>query len=170
MTAAPFRQFSPDPLFHVSTSTGTARRQDLDAAEGERRRDAALDLLRERRAVWVRRAQRALLTAVLERGTATADDVAAAVDLPPDLDGRLLGAAPGALAHAGLLELCGYVRSTRPTRHASVIAVWGLADAAAALAWLRDNPDLPDLDEGEQRQLTLFECETPTAGTAGARF
>lgn len=162
MTAAPFCRFTPDPLFQVSTSTGTARRQADGTAEGERRRDAALDLLRERRAVYVRRAQRALLTAALDRGTGTADDVAAAMDLPPDLDGRLLGAAPGALAHAGLICLAGYVRSTRPERHASVIAVWTLADRAAAVAWLRDNPDLPDLDgdAADVRQLTLFESES----------
>ena len=157
MSAAPFRQFA--------TATGAGRQDD---SEGERRRDAALDLLRERRAVWVRRAQRALLNAAVERGTATADDVAAAVDLPPDLDGRLLGAAPGALAHAGLLDLCGYVRSTRPERHASILAVWGLADAAAALAWLRDNPDLPDADEGELRQLELFTNDEPAPVAAGA--
>jgi hypothetical protein len=41
--------------------------------------DTAHDLLRERRAVWVRRAERALLTRALDAGTATADDVAAAV-------------------------------------------------------------------------------------------
>jgi hypothetical protein len=169
MSAAPFRQFAPDTLFEVSTSTGTAHRQD-DGNEGERRRDAALDLLRDRRAAWVRRAQRALLTAAVERGTATADDVAAAVDLPQDLDGRLLGAAPGALVHAGLLDLRGYVRSCRPQRHASILTVWGLTDAAAAVAWLRDNPDLPDSDECEQRQRTLtFYDETPTVAAAGVR-
>lgn len=46
MSAAPFRQFA--------TATGTAYRQD-DSDEGELRRDAALDLLRERRAALVRR-------------------------------------------------------------------------------------------------------------------
>lgn len=174
MTAAPFRQFAPDPLFQVSTSTGTAHRQDHDgASEGERRRDNALELLRERRAVWVRRAQRALLTAALDRGTATADDVAAAVDLPPDLDGRLLGAAPGTLAHAGLLWLAGYVRSCRATRHASILAVWGLADRAAAVAWLADHPDLPDLDAeldagADRRQLNLFTNDEPATVAAAA--
>lgn len=145
-------------------------RQDDGTAEGERRRDAALDLLRDRRAVYVRRAQRALLSAALDTGTATADDVAAAVDLPPDLDGRLLGAAPGALVHAGLLDLRGYVRSSRPTRNASVIAVWGLADREGAALWLDAHPELPDADEGERRQLTLtFDEQTPTVAAAGVR-
>jgi hypothetical protein len=153
------------------TATGYFRRQAHDGtSEGERRRDNALELLRERRAVWVRRAQRALLTAAVERGTATADNVAAAVDLPPDLDGRLLGAAPGALVRAGLLWLAGYVRSTRPERHASVIATWGLADRAAAVAWLRDNPDLPDLDAdgADVRQLELFTNDEPATVAAAA--
>lgn len=147
-------------------------RQDDGTAEGERRRDAAFDLLRERRAVYVRRAQRALLLAALDGGTANADDVAAAVDLPPDIDGRLLGAAPGALVHAGLLDLRGYVRSSRPTRNASVIAVWGLTDRDAAALWLAENHDLPDLDAdgADRRQLTLtFDEQTPTVAAAGVR-
>lgn len=158
---------SPEGLYAVTTA-GAALLN--GTADGERRRDAALDLLRERRAVWVRRAQRALLTAAIERGEATADDVAAAVDLPPDIDGRLLGAAPGALAHAGLLWLAGYVRSTRPERHASVIAVWMLADRAAAVAWLRDNPDLPDFDAdgADVRQLELFTNNEPATVAAAA--
>jgi len=163
--------YTPEGLYAVDTAGAGPVRQDDGDDEGERRRDAALDLLRERRAVWVRRAQRALLTAVLERGTATADDVAAAVDLPPDLDGRLMGAAPGTLAHAGLLDLCGYVRSTRPERHASILAVWGLADRAAAIAWLDDHPELRDLDEGEHERQTEFPFDerAPTVAAAGVR-
>lgn len=160
--------YTPDGLFAVTTA-GTARRQDEGADEGERRRDAAFDLLRERRAAWVRRAQRALLFAALDGGTATADDVAAAVDLPPDLDGRLLGAAPGALVRAGLLDLRGYVRSCRPERHASIQAVWGLADRAAALLWLADHPDLPDeTPDADRRQLELFTNYEPATVAAGA--
>lgn len=149
------------------TTAAAAVRQD---AEGERRRDAAHELLRERRAVWVRRAQRALLSAALAAGVATADDVAAVVDLPPDLDGRLLGAAPGALVRAGLLRLAEYTRSRRPERHASVLAVWGLADRDAALLWLADHPDLPDLDADRTdcRQLDLFTNDEPATVAAGA--
>jgi hypothetical protein len=147
MTTADYLPICDDPLFGVLAAGAGTVRQDDGAAEGERRRDAAHDLLRDRRAVWVRRAQRALLSAALDAGTATADDVAAAVELPPGIDGRLLGAAPGALVRAGLLDLRGYVHSGRPTRHASVQAVWGLADRAAAQLWLAANPDLPDADD-----------------------
>ena len=157
MSAAPFRQFA--------TSTGTAHRQD----EGKRRRDAALDLLRDSRAAFVRRGCRLLAGRLLDNGTATADDIAGDLETPPGTDRRLLGAVPSTLAKAGVAVLTGYVRSTRPERHASILAVWGLADRDAALAWLDDHPDLPNLDEGEQRQLTLFECETPTVAAAGVR-
>jgi hypothetical protein len=169
MTTADYLPICDDPLFGV-LAAGSDADQD-GAAEGERRRDAAHDLLRDRRAVYVRRAQRALLSAALDAGTATADDVAAAVELPPDVDGRLLGAAPGALARAGLLALRGYVHSGRPTRHASIQAVWGLADRAGALAWLDAHPDLPDVDlDAERRQLTLtFDERTPTVAAAGVR-
>jgi hypothetical protein len=165
--------------YEVSTSTGSTGRQD-GQAEGERRKNAAHVLLMARRAALVRQAQRALLLAALDRGESTADDVAAAVDVPPTVDARLLGAAPGALVRAGLIRLAGYVRSNRPERHASVIAVWRLADRLAALRWLADNPPLPepldDLDADDldanagrrQARLAFWDDEEPATGTAAA--
>jgi len=155
-------------LYEVSTSTGAATRQGNGTVEGERRRDAALDLLRERRAAIVRRGCRLLAGRLLEFGKATMDDIAAELETPPDIDRRVVGAIPSTLVRAGVAVLTGYVRSTRPERHASVLAVWGLADRETARCWLADNPVLPNPDEGERRQLDLFEYETPTAGTAGA--
>ena len=114
------------------------------ANEGERRRDERLATLEARRAVIVRRGRRALLAKVLADGTATADDVRAAIALPDGVDPRCLGAVPGPLAAAGLIALDGYQRAARPERHASVIARWRLADADAARLWLTANPDVPD--------------------------
>jgi len=159
--------YSPDGLY-----AGTARRQD-DAAEGERRRDAALDLLRDRRAALVRHGARLLASRLLDAGTATMDDIAPELETPPDLDRRLVGAIPSTLAKAGVAALTGYVRSTRPERHASVLGVWRLADRDAALAWLDANPDLPDADaDRADRQLTLtFDDEpAPVAAGAGSTF
>lgn len=168
MTATTY--YTPDGLYAVDTAGAAATRQD-GTAEGERRRDAAHDLLRDRRAVWVRRAQRALLAAAINAGTATADDVAAAVDLPRDLDGRLLGAAPGALVRAGLLGPRGYVRSARPTRHASVLAVWGLTDRDAAIQWLATHPDCETCRQcGEGALDRDANDETPTVAAAGVSF
>ena len=149
----------------------TASVHQNDASEGERRRDTTLDLLRERRAAIVRRGCRLLAGHLLEYGTATMDNIAAELETPPDLDRRLLGAIPSTLAKAGIAVLMGYVRSTRPERHASVLAVWGLADRKTAQRWLADNPELPDPDDkGDRRQLDLFEYETPTVAAAGVSF
>lgn len=159
--------YSPDGLY-----AGTARRQD-DAAEGERRRDAALDLLRDRRAALVRHGARLLASRLLDAGTATMDDIAPELETPPDLDRRLVGAIPSTLAKAGVAALAGYVRSTRPERHASVIAVWRLTDRDAALVWLADHPELPDADadRADGRQLTLtFDDEPATVAAAAGSF
>lgn len=156
--------FTPDGLYAVDTAGAGTVRQDLDGAtQGEQRRDAAHELLRERRAVWVRRGCRLLAGRLLETGTATLDDIAAELETPRDLDRRLVGAVPSTLAKAGVAVLTGYVRSTRPERHASVLAVWGLADRDAALAWLADHPELPDLDadRADRRQLELFTNDKP---------
>jgi hypothetical protein len=118
----------------------------LPAGEGDHRKQEQLARLADRRAVYVRRGRRALLLQLLAGATATADDVRAAVQLPSDIDPRCLGAVPIALAEAGIIVRVDYTPSMRPERHASIIAVWCLADRAAAMAWLADNPDLPDPD------------------------
>jgi hypothetical protein len=115
---------------------------------GERRRDDAHALLEVRRATYLLLARRALLTALLERGTATADDVRDAVELPEDIDPVCLGAVPTALARAGIIERVGYVATRRPDAHARPLTLWGLRDRDAAIQWLADHPaplddDLP---------------------------
>ena len=123
----------------TSTPTPAAGR-----AEGERRRDAALQLLAARREALVRRGRRALLLALLARGTATADDVRSAVELPPDVGPRCLGAVPGELARAGLIRRAGYSPSNRPLAHARPVGVWQLLDIDGARRWLATHPDLPE--------------------------
>ena len=100
--------------------------------EGERRKDAAHHRLEALRDVYIRRARRALLLRLLDAGTATADDVAQRIG-PTDrrIDPRWLGTVPGPLAIARIIHRVGYTKSARPIRHASVIAVWELADRAA---------------------------------------
>jgi hypothetical protein len=118
--------------------------------EGERRRDSAFSLLEVRREVYIRRARRALILRVLEAGTATADDVAESSGPAPEgIDPRFLGTVPGPLARARLIRRAGFVSSARPSRHASILSVWELADRAGALAWLARNPDVPDPDPGD---------------------
>lgn len=153
--------------------------QSRNQAEGERRKADALALLAARRELVVRRAQRALLRALLESGTATADDVRAAVELPPDIDPKVFGAVPGSLARAGIIRRVGYAETCRPAAHARPVSVWTLADRDAAARWLADHPDLgaPDSDvdalesPGDERQGSLFplqETATPAGAAAGA--
>jgi hypothetical protein len=118
--------------------------------EGESRKDAAHALLEARRDVLIRRARRALLLRLLDVGIATADDVTERIGpTDPSIDPRWLGTVPGPFAIARTIRRASYTKSTRPIRHASVIAVWELADRAAALAWLARNPDLPEAEDGD---------------------
>ncbi len=55
---------------------------DSKTTEGERRKRDALAMLDARRQVYVNRGRRALLRRLLDAGSATADDVRAAVELP----------------------------------------------------------------------------------------
>lgn len=166
MNPAPLSTTYAPPAEVVILTQGNAGRR-----EGERRKNAALDLLAARRETFVRQGQRALLAALLAgKATATADDVRAAVNLPPDLDPRLLGAVPRTLALAGIVRADGFVKSTRPERHASYLQCWRLLDAAAAQLWLDKNPELPDLDAEPRDDLPLWQStnvKRPTAGTAG---
>lgn len=119
--------------------------------KGDKRRAAAIALLEDRREVYVLRGRRALLRAMLDGdGFASADDVRDAVELPPVIDPRCLGSVPGRLAYDRIIRPAGFVRSTRPVRHASWLQIWELADREAAEAWLRDHPDLPDPVEPDQ--------------------
>ena len=130
------------------------------AVEGERLKAEKLTLLEARREVYVCRGRRALLRAMLDGdGTATADAVRDAVDLPGELDPRCLGSVPGRLAYDRIIRAVGFVRSTRPERHASWLQVWELIDRERALRWLADHPDVPDPgddDQGEAVQAVLF--------------
>ena len=147
-------------------------------AEGERLKAEAFALLESRRQFYVRHGRRALLLAMLDGdGTASADDVYAAVELPSELDPRCLGSVPGRLAYDRIIRAVGFVRSTRPERHASWIQVWQLAHRGAAECWLRRNPDLPDPvaddDQDAASQGLLFPIHhtnepTPTVAAAGA--
>ena len=145
-------------------------------AEGERLKGDALALLADRRETVVRRAQRALLTVLLKTGSATADDVRELVKLPPGVNPKVFGAAPGPLARAGLIGADGFAKTARPVGHARPVTVWTLADRDGAIRWLADHPELPDPagdDQGDGSQGFLFSIHTtneptPTVAAAGA--
>ncbi len=126
---------------------------------GEALKLAALKLLSERRADFIGQARRAMLRVLLDRGEATADDVRAAVTIPDELDPKLFGAVPSALAAEGFIAPAGYKRSKRPVAHARPLTVWRLADRPGAEAWLAAT----DL----QSNLSTTINKTPGAGTPG---
>jgi hypothetical protein len=113
-------------------------------ATGELLKRQAHDLLKARRAVFVRRGQRALLAELLRSGTATIDDARDAVSLPPHIGPKLFGAVPGPLLKAGIITPACYVPSRRAKAHARPVLRWVLIDRRAANAWLTRNPDLVD--------------------------
>ena len=119
---------------------------------GDERKIAALNLLDERRAVYINRGRRVLLRRLLAGATATADDVRASVELPVGIDPRCLGAVPRSLAKVGIIRSAGFVKSTRPERHASFIHTWELNDGQKAIAFLQDHPDQPDPKPPNQKK------------------
>jgi hypothetical protein len=134
-------------------------------AAGEARKQEGLAMLRDRRAIYVRRGQRALLACLLRRGTATADDVRDVVTLPEGIDPRLFGSVPGTLAQAGIIESVGFQKTSRAAGHARPVTIWRLLDREKALAWLAANPPH---DGGDDRQTASTTNEkSPTAATVG---
>ncbi len=129
-------------------------------ADGHALKAQALDVLEAQRAVYLLRGRRALLRRLLEFGEATADDVRAAVELPPEINAVCLGAVPGALARAGIIEAAGFAPTLRAPAHARPVKVWRLVDRGAAEQWLEDHPeiDLPGdcRDDGPRLQTELF--------------
>lgn len=168
--------YLPDGLYEVSTVGGCSGDDGDGAAEGERLKEQQLEMLRARRAVHVRRAQRIALQRLLAVGEVTADHIYGEIDLPPGIDPRCLGAAPQALAKAGIIASAGWITSTRPQRHASPVIRWILIDRPAAERWLAEHAELPDvLAPGErpaaivQMELTFNEVGDPATAAQSSR-
>lgn len=127
--------------------------RDAGRSNGERRKDYAHALLAAQRALYVLRGRRALLSALLCSGTASADDVRDAVELPAGLSPKFFGVVPGPLAIARIIRRVGFTSTSRPTAHARPVSVWELVDAAKATAWLDEHPDPGDPPAAVQQSL-----------------
>jgi len=114
----------------------------FNPAEGEARRDNALNLLRARRADLIREYTTAALRVALGRGEVCADDVRAVVPIPADISPKFVGVVFRDLADAGILCRVGYRNSKRAAAHARPLTVWRLINVDAALAWLAAHPPL----------------------------
>ena len=78
-----------------------------DWGNGKRRKADVLALLAGKREDVMCRAQRALLEVLLERGTATIDDVRQRITLPPAISPKCFGAVPGPLnAGCKIIPIC----------------------------------------------------------------
>jgi hypothetical protein len=138
-------------------------------AEGERRMADAFAVLAANREAVIRQAQHALLTTLIETGSATADDVKELVELPPGINAKCFGAAPGPLARAKSICADGYAKTCRPEAHARLVTVWRLANPEAAERWLREHPEpltAAHADQGGDAQRCLFPLDP--ANEAGA--
>lgn len=111
-----------------------------DVSSGEILKTRAHAALTAYRCPLVRLAQTVLLRVLLERGTATADDVRPLVPVPAGIDPKVFGAVPGPLARAGIIRADGYRKSDRKEARARPNRIWTLADRAAALKWLANYP------------------------------
>ncbi|HUE71431.1 MAG TPA: hypothetical protein VMP01_11155 [Pirellulaceae bacterium] len=111
------------------------------AAEGRRRKDAALSHLELRRAAFIRRARREFLHVLLARGSATSDDLRQRLELPEGIDPKVFGAVPGALAKAGIIAQDGFATTARPEAHARPVGIWKLVNRQLAEKWLAENRD-----------------------------
>lgn len=102
--------------------------------------DADAEARAARRKVYVTRAQRLLLLALLRDGIATGD-VWAGVDIEPGMDRRLFGDVPRPLVKADIIVTEGMSHTTREESHGSYRGAWKLINRPAAEAWLQTHPE-----------------------------
>jgi hypothetical protein len=131
----------------------------MNPKEGERRKLDALATLAAWRERLVLAGRRALLRRLIDAGTATADDVREAVEIPIGVDPVCLGAVPCELARAGIIERAGFTESRRPDAHARPVSVWRLVDRNAALMWLAAHP--PIVEDTQHADGMLFDTSPP---------
>lgn len=112
----------------------------LGRREGHRLKDAAHAIHEARRDRFVMQGRRELLAVLLERGTASADDVRERLTLPADIGPVCLGAVPKPFALARIIRRIGFVTTSRPEAHARPVSQWELVDPDAARQWLVDHP------------------------------
>jgi hypothetical protein len=130
------------------------------AGEGGRLRDAALASHQSKHDAKLRQAESILLRVLLDRGSATIDDLRGLVEIEPNA--RWLGALPKRLVGLEIVVHDGYVSSSRETSHARPVARWRMVGRAAAearllslngLAQLKPSPPSVDLARSANQSL-----------------
>ena len=92
----------------------------FDPAEGQRRKERVLDVMKAKSAAWQAEAKALAIRISGERGSVTADDVTMILPLPPETHRN----ATGALFKDKHWKLLGVTPSKRRTSNASRIGVW----------------------------------------------
>ncbi|HJZ53634.1 MAG TPA: hypothetical protein VKE74_01670 [Gemmataceae bacterium] len=110
--------------------------------EGDLLRDRALGLLRAHRPHLLRRLQRAFLQHLLDHGEDTSDALRCLVEIPRDIDPRIVGSAVRSLAELRLIVSVGRRKSRRGIAHSRKLDLWAIRDGANARHWLATHPDL----------------------------
>jgi hypothetical protein len=100
--------------------------------EGEHRRDESCDHTNRAHRRQVLEYQRAFLEAVLQNGSATADDAAHDLALRYADGGKWVGAATQELARAGVIVRVEVTHSCRTPRHAGLLWRWRAASEGTA--------------------------------------
>lgn len=140
--------------------------QGVDTADGERRKLRALAAVGTRYGGEVLREQLVLVRLLLQRGTATIDDVRAVLGLPARCNARWLGAVAHGLRAAGLIRRAGFVETRRPEAHARPVSAWELVAVDAARAWLATVESAP---RGGAPPPAQKQGPAAVAGSAGLR-
>lgn len=81
-------------------------------------------------------AQRALISALLSRGKATADDIRSVVKIPAGVHPACIGVAVGCLAREGLIVMDSVQTTARRVAHGRLLRVWRLTNRHAARQWM----------------------------------
>ena len=124
--------------------------QNTGRVEGQRRKDANHTVLDAYRKPHLVEARRVLLTVLLDRGLAPADDVRDKVTLPSGVDPVCFGAVPKPFVRSGIIRCVGRVASSRPEAHGRENKIWKLIDRPAAersLAEHREHPEPSAVDD-----------------------
>lgn len=144
----PFSDKPPPPL-KVRRQRGAR----IESGNPANRCDAAMGQLVDRRARWIRIAQRLIVRLALAGKTVSADDLRN-IDVG-GIERNFFGAVFRLLNSAGVLIAAGYRPSEVPANHARPILMWVLRDRSKAEEWLRNHPDPDPLAPPVQRRLDL---------------
>jgi len=137
----------------------------LHDESGEAIKCAVLIALEANRLGVIHEVRRRFVALLLQFGFATVEAARNGFTIPDGVNPSCLGAVPGALARAGIIERARYVNATRRAAHHRTLTEWQLADPSKARAWLQSQPERATPATG-QTELPFAGNETPGRGNA----